>query len=156
MNLFKSVLLPNVSRISHKFPSTTGRGELWMSQKFTNPNASTTPQIRHSPQPRQSARCLGVSVVRDPEIATTMAGINTPKKLSPTISSARTAAISIGLLRVAPTACHSRLKFVKQTHPDPQRKRSEFQQATCLRLKPGDRRNVTVTIIHLISLVCMR
>jgi hypothetical protein len=86
---------------------------------FTNPNARKTPQIRLSPQPRQSARCLGVSVVRDPEIATTKAAINNPKKLTPTIFSARTAHLFMRVLLVPPTDCHSGLQSVKQTNPDP-------------------------------------
>jgi hypothetical protein len=59
-----------------------------------------------------------------------MAEINNPKKLMPTIFSTRTDHFSIRFLLVAPTACHSGPKFVKHTHPDPQRENSEFWECT--------------------------
>jgi hypothetical protein len=57
-------------------------------------------------------------VVLDPEIATTTAGINNAKKLTPTVSSARTVHLSRKLLLVTPMPCHAGPKFAKQTHPD--------------------------------------
>jgi hypothetical protein len=47
-----------------------------------------------------------------------MAGINNAKKLTPTISSARTTHLFMRLLRVTSAAFHSGLKFVKQAHPE--------------------------------------
>src|SRR5580704_3500554 len=85
----------NSSRMSHKFPSTTGRGEVWMSTKLTNPNATRAPLIRLRPQPRQDACCLGVRMVLNPQRIATMPHNNNAKKLMPTISSARTAHLPV-------------------------------------------------------------